>query len=127
MNENKKSIKWRPASTVILIREREEVFQIYLLKRSEKSRFFPGYYVFPGGAVEEEDHIGLPSAEFADMSQEIFIERLGGGKPLKKRGSYWQTEKKAPGKNDRTFVNVVWTRGFPKAGFWSVFCLMDGF
>ena len=79
MNENKKSIKWRPASTVILIREREEVFQIYLLKRSEKSRFFPGYYVFPGGAVEEEDHIGLPSAEFADMSQEIFIERLGGG------------------------------------------------
>ena len=88
MNEKKRSIKWRPASTVILIREREEVLQIYLLKRSGKSGFFPGYYVFPGGAVEEDDHIGLPRAEFADVSREIFIERLGGGLNTEEAVSY---------------------------------------
>lgn len=45
----------RPASTVILARENEGELQIYLLKRSSQSNFMPGYYVFPGGTVGNED------------------------------------------------------------------------
>lgn len=75
----KKSIKWRSASTVILVREREEALQVYLLKRSEKSGFFPGYYVFPGGAVEPDDRVEVPWAEHTDMNRELFIKQLGGG------------------------------------------------
>ena len=88
MTEKKNSINWRPASTVVLAREREAALQVYLLKRSGKSSFFPGYYVFPGGAVEAEDHVGSPWAEFTDMTEEIFLERLGGGLSTEKAISY---------------------------------------
>ena len=88
MNEKKPSIKWRPASTVVLVREREEALQVYLLKRSGKSSFFPGYYVFPGGAVEADDRVESPWDEFADITQEIFMERLGGGLSMEEAVSY---------------------------------------
>ncbi|MCG6878558.1 MAG: NUDIX domain-containing protein [Deltaproteobacteria bacterium] len=45
-----------PAATVILIRPHRNGFQVYLLKRSPKSRFMPGTYVFPGGMVDPEDY-----------------------------------------------------------------------
>lgn len=47
--------KTRPASTVILVRQHSEGLQVYLLKRSPQSGFFPGNYVFPGGAVGSQD------------------------------------------------------------------------
>ncbi len=43
------------ASTVILIRDLNGPFQVYLLKRSSQSGFMPGNYVFPGGTVDPED------------------------------------------------------------------------
>ena len=48
----------RPASTVVLIREKNAGLQVYLLKRSNRSGFFPGFYVFPGGSVDSEDRGG---------------------------------------------------------------------
>jgi 8-oxo-dGTP pyrophosphatase MutT (NUDIX family) len=53
----KQGQKSRPASTVILVRESEaeKGLQVYLLKRSVKSGFFPGSYVFPGGALDSDD------------------------------------------------------------------------
>jgi 8-oxo-dGTP pyrophosphatase MutT (NUDIX family) len=53
MNEDKAAL--RPASTVVLLREKGSGVQVYLLKRSAQSGFFPGNYVFPGGAVDSED------------------------------------------------------------------------
>jgi 8-oxo-dGTP pyrophosphatase MutT (NUDIX family) len=49
--------KIRLASTVILVRaaESEETLQVYLLRRSQKSGFFPGNYVFPGGALDPDE------------------------------------------------------------------------
>ena len=79
MNKKKISITWRPSATVILVREKEASLQVYLLRRSGKNVFFPGYYVFPGGIVETDDHIGSAWVEFADVSQAIFLEKLGGG------------------------------------------------
>ncbi len=45
----------RQAATVILLRGGEEVLEVLLVKRTEKARFMGGVWVFPGGAVDEED------------------------------------------------------------------------
>lgn len=42
----------RPASTVVLMDDKSRV---YLTKRPKTMKFFGGYYVFPGGAVEKSD------------------------------------------------------------------------
>ena len=47
----------RPASTVVLVRQGASGLEVYLLKRSSKSNFFPGNYVFPGGAVDAQDKV----------------------------------------------------------------------
>ncbi len=61
----------RPASTVVLVREYDQELQVYLLRRSTGSGFFPGSYVFPGGAVDPDEqevefwqqHLDLPSKD----------------------------------------------------------------
>jgi len=55
IDTKKMATKPRMASTVILIREHGGELQVYVLKRSTMSGFFPGTYVFPGGKVETED------------------------------------------------------------------------
>ena len=48
----------KKATTVILLRERRpEGFEVFLLKRHEKSSFMGGNYVYPGGRVDREDGI----------------------------------------------------------------------
>ena len=73
-----KSITWRPASTVILVREEEGELQVYLLRRSPKSRFFPGSYVFPGGAVDSEDRIRNLWENHIDIGRDEISRQLGG-------------------------------------------------
>nr|WP_263326513.1 NUDIX hydrolase [Neobacillus sp. Marseille-Q6967] len=43
----------RPASTVVLM---DHLYRVYLTKRPKSMKFLGGYYVFPGGAVEESDY-----------------------------------------------------------------------
>jgi 8-oxo-dGTP pyrophosphatase MutT (NUDIX family) len=46
----------RKAATVILLREESSPgFEVYLLKRSEKSAFMGGMFVYPGGVVDKDD------------------------------------------------------------------------
>jgi 8-oxo-dGTP pyrophosphatase MutT (NUDIX family) len=45
----------RQAATVILLRGGESALEVLLVKRNEKARFMGGAWVFPGGAVDEED------------------------------------------------------------------------
>lgn len=51
----------RPAATVIIIRdgppEHPSGYEIFMLKRSGKSSFAGGMYVFPGGKVDPDDHL----------------------------------------------------------------------
>ena len=49
----------RPAATVILVREAQPQFEILMLKRSASSAFAGGMYVFPGGRVDNDDHLQL--------------------------------------------------------------------
>ncbi len=44
----------RPASTVVLV---DENARVYMTKRPQTMKFFGGFYVFPGGAVEKDDEI----------------------------------------------------------------------
>jgi 8-oxo-dGTP pyrophosphatase MutT (NUDIX family) len=45
----------KKATTIILLKEKTEGFDVYLLKRHEKSSFMAGNFVYPGGRVDPED------------------------------------------------------------------------
>ncbi|MBC8418210.1 MAG: NUDIX hydrolase [Proteobacteria bacterium] len=67
------------ASTVILIRDNSDQLQVYLLKRSSRSGFMPGNYVFPGGTVDPGD-IGLDFwKRYVDMDPGEVKRRFCGG------------------------------------------------
>jgi len=68
----------RPAATVILARSFHDRIQVYLLKRSGKSRFFPGSYVFPGGALDQDDMDFSFWRDHIDVDMED-VSRLFGG------------------------------------------------
>ncbi|MBW1780659.1 MAG: hypothetical protein JRL30_07950 [Deltaproteobacteria bacterium] len=68
-----------PASTIILIRHREEPMQVYLLKRSSRCDFMPGNYVFPGGTVDSEDKGREFWKKHIDMDSGQVKNRLSGG------------------------------------------------
>ncbi len=44
-----------PASTVLVVREAAGGFEVLMLRRSRRSGFVAGAYVFPGGRVEPDD------------------------------------------------------------------------
>lgn len=67
-----------PAATLILARPHESGFQVYLLKRSPKSRFLPDAYVFPGGTLELEDYGLARWKDHLDMDPESLEAQLGG-------------------------------------------------
>jgi 8-oxo-dGTP pyrophosphatase MutT (NUDIX family) len=52
----------RPAASVVLLRRggkhKDRALEVLLLKRTEKARFMPGVWVFPGGAVDTADGEG---------------------------------------------------------------------
>jgi 8-oxo-dGTP pyrophosphatase MutT (NUDIX family) len=88
MNDKKKTIEWRPASTVILTREGEGDLEVYLLQRNPKAGFFPGYYVFPGGVVEPDDWVKCPLEIYGDLDQESFSKQLSWNQDLKEALAY---------------------------------------
>jgi 8-oxo-dGTP pyrophosphatase MutT (NUDIX family) len=45
----------RQAATVILLRGAAQTLEVLLVKRTEKAKFMGGVWVFPGGAVDEDD------------------------------------------------------------------------
>jgi 8-oxo-dGTP pyrophosphatase MutT (NUDIX family) len=68
----------RAASTVILARQGSSGLEIYLLRRSSESKFFPGKYVFPGGAVDSEDMDADFWRNRVDLNPLQMIEKMGG-------------------------------------------------
>ena len=45
-----------PSATVLLVRDAADGFEVLMMERNAKSVFVPGMYVFPGGAIDDEDH-----------------------------------------------------------------------
>ena len=54
MNENK-DVPIRDAATVILLRKKKDSTYVLMGQRGNKAVFMPSKYVFPGGAVDEDD------------------------------------------------------------------------
>lgn len=49
-----------PSSTVILLRDKiAGGIEVFMVKRSDRSSFVGGFYVFPGGRVEEQDALDV--------------------------------------------------------------------
>lgn len=69
----------RPASTVILLRDGPVAPEVFLLRRSGKSAFFGGAFVFPGGKVDESDGgDDIPGAERLPSGAARLVGRGGG-------------------------------------------------
>jgi 8-oxo-dGTP pyrophosphatase MutT (NUDIX family) len=66
------------AATVILAREQVNKLQIYLVKRSPKSGFMAGNYVFPGGSVEVDDQNIRLFRDHIDLNPDKMVSRFGG-------------------------------------------------
>jgi 8-oxo-dGTP pyrophosphatase MutT (NUDIX family) len=64
-----------PAATVILLRDSDAGPEVLLLARHARSEFLPDMYVFPGGRVEDEDH--LLAERVAGLSRAAASARLG--------------------------------------------------
>lgn len=48
----------RQASAVVLAREDKSDSEVFLVRRSFETRFFPGYWAFPGGVLEPGEEFG---------------------------------------------------------------------
>jgi 8-oxo-dGTP pyrophosphatase MutT (NUDIX family) len=48
----------RDGATVALLRDTSPGFEVFMLKRSSAAVFSPNAHVFPGGAVDDDDHAG---------------------------------------------------------------------
>jgi len=62
-----------PAATVLLLRDDDGPtgFSVFMVRRSMKSSFMPGAYVFPGGKVDPEDHDGA-----VDLDDDALLARF---------------------------------------------------
>ena len=77
ISANMHTVGIQPAATVILIRERAAGIQVYLLKRSSKSGFMAGKYVFPGGKVDRNDRQFDIFARSSDLTPKEIGIRFG--------------------------------------------------
>jgi 8-oxo-dGTP pyrophosphatase MutT (NUDIX family) len=70
----------RPAASVVLLRRggkhADRALEVLLLKRTEKARFMPGVWVFPGGAVDAgdgEDEARFKACALRELEEEAGI------------------------------------------------------
>ncbi len=67
----------RPAATVVVLRDGEETLEVLMVQRHHDARFMGGVWVFPGGAVDQQDGIGddgVRSAAVRELYEEAGIE-----------------------------------------------------
>ncbi|NLA36170.1 MAG: NUDIX domain-containing protein [Actinobacteria bacterium] len=80
--EDPESVPLRDAATVMLVRDGRSGVEVFMLRRNLNSDFVGGAYVFPGGAVDDED--GSPeieplSAGLTDAQASALLEVERGG------------------------------------------------
>lgn len=71
-----------PAATLILVRQHKGELQAYLLRRSPRSAFMPGLFVFPGGLVDPADRDDAFWTDRLDRPPETIGAQLGKGAGL---------------------------------------------
>ncbi len=59
----------KPSASVILLREGSDGLELLMLKRNEQLSFSPGFWVFPGGALESAEQQVLGTGSVEDIDQ----------------------------------------------------------
>jgi 8-oxo-dGTP pyrophosphatase MutT (NUDIX family) len=77
-NEDKHPSTLTPAATLILTRQLAGELQVYLIRRSLRSGFMAGNYVFPGGRVDPEDRNFEFWQSRTDLDRVELTQQLGG-------------------------------------------------
>ncbi|MEE3117399.1 MAG: NUDIX hydrolase, partial [Pseudomonadota bacterium] len=70
----------RPAATLVLSRDTDDGVEVLLLQRTWDAVFLPGYFVFPGGAVDQQEAKARAHAhgpEDAEISQTMSLDEGG--------------------------------------------------
>src|SRR5215510_6422337 len=72
----------RPAATITIVRDLAAGFEVLMMQRNLQSGFMAGAYVFPGGAVDDEDldpgfYALCTGLDDAQASRRLGIERDG--------------------------------------------------
>lgn len=52
----KRDVPIRDAATIMLVRDGDSGLEVFMVQRTVKTEFVAGAYVFPGGAVDEDDY-----------------------------------------------------------------------
>ena len=80
----------KKAATVILLRENKpEGFEVFLLKRHEKSSFMGGNFVYPGGRVDRNDGSLEICSHCKGVSPEQAVQILGGSISPEESLAHW--------------------------------------
>ena len=69
-------VRPRPSATLVLLRQAGFGLEVLLLKRSPRSGFIPGAWVFPGGTVDRDDADPGILSRIHGVTQEAANERL---------------------------------------------------
>lgn len=59
----------RPAATIIVVRGGASALEVLMVRRSPHQRFMAGVWVFPGGAIDDDDRLAAGADE--DLAQRI--------------------------------------------------------
>lgn len=64
------------ASSVLIVRPKDESVEVFLIKRHETMKFLGGFHAFPGGRVEPADYSSEALSRFRGLSEEDACEQL---------------------------------------------------
>ena len=82
----------REASSVCLVRDAAQGFEVLMVRRTPSARFMGGAWVFPGGAVDEDDAADLAGKSVASSDPDLARWRAAALRELVEETGFWLFE-----------------------------------
>jgi len=99
----------REAATVCLIRDKESGFEVLMVQRTPSARFMGGAWVFPGGAVDEDDGSDAADRGVASGDSDLARWRAAALRELVEETGFWLLEGGVSVTTDRPFGSEVFS------------------
>ena len=99
----------REASTVCLVRDTEPGLEVLMVRRTPSARFMGGAWVFPGGAVDENDAADSSSRSVASKDTNLARWRAAALRELVEETGFWLWESGAEVTPDRPSGREIFT------------------